>query len=83
MLSNNDNIILDLRGTKWFTPSTLNAAHRMMLKQNPFSLEVLTAAKKMGFSDKYVARMWKCDELAVYNFRKEKFLVISKFEDIT
>ena len=44
------------------------------LKQNPFSLEVLTAAKKMGFSDKYVARMWKCDELAVYNFRKENNL---------
>ena len=44
------------------------------LKANPFKLDVLKAAKKMGFSDKYVARMWKCDELDVYNFRKENKL---------
>jgi len=41
------------------------------LKANPRDLEILTAAKKMGFSDKYVARMWKCTELDVYHFRKE------------
>ena len=41
------------------------------LKANVRDLETLTAAKKMGFSDKYVARMWKCKELDVYNFRKE------------
>ncbi len=40
------------------------------LKANPYNLQILTAAKKMGFSDKYVGRMWKCDELDVYNFRK-------------
>ena len=28
----------------------------------------------MGFSDKYVARLWKCKELDVYNFRKENNL---------
>ncbi len=44
------------------------------LKSNPFNLEVLTAAKKMGFSDKYTARMWNCDEIDVYNFRKENNL---------
>ena len=44
------------------------------LKENPFSLEILKGAKQMGFSDKYVARMWECDELAVYNFRKENNL---------
>ena len=33
-------------------------------------VETLTAAKKMGFSDKYIARMWKCAELDVYNLRK-------------
>ena len=44
------------------------------LKKNAFSLDVLKAAKKMGFSDKYVARMWKCDELDVYKFRKENNL---------
>ncbi len=41
------------------------------LKLHPFELETLTAAKKMGFSDKYVARMWKCTELDVFKFRKE------------
>ena len=40
------------------------------LKAHVNDLGVLTAAKKMGFSDKYVARMWKCSELDVYNFRK-------------
>ena len=44
------------------------------LKAHPFELETLTAAKKMGFSDKYVARMWKCTEIDVFNFRKEKNL---------
>ncbi len=48
-----------------------------LLKQNPFDLETLTIAKKMGFSDKYVARMWKCEEIEVYNFRKEKGLLPS------
>ena len=44
------------------------------LKAHPFELETLAAAKKMGFSDKYVARMWKCSEADVYNFRKENKL---------
>ena len=61
------------------TPFFLEAIKRIVdmeeaLKENAFSLEVLTAAKKMGFSDKYVARMWKCDELDVYKFRKENKL---------
>ena len=33
--------------------------------------QVLTDAKKMGFSDKYIARLWKCTEMDVYNKRKE------------
>ena len=44
------------------------------LKANVRDLETLRTAKKMGFSDKYVARMWKCKELDVYNFRKENNL---------
>ena len=61
------------------TPFFLEAIKRIVdmeeaLKANAFSLEVLTAAKKMGFSDKYVARMWKCEELDVYKFRKENKL---------
>ncbi len=41
------------------------------LKQNVRDLDTLKAAKKMGFGDKYVARMWNCTEMDVYNFRKE------------
>ncbi len=37
-------------------------------------LQILTDAKKMGFSDKYIARLWKCNELDVYNMRKENNL---------
>ena len=36
--------------------------------------EILTAAKKMGFCDKYIARLWNCSELDVYNMRKENNL---------
>ena len=58
------------------TPYFLEAIQRIVdmeetLKQNVRDLATLTAAKKMGFSDKYVARMWKCTELDVYNFRKK------------
>ncbi|MBO5222106.1 MAG: carbamoyl-phosphate synthase large subunit [Clostridia bacterium] len=41
------------------------------LRINVKDPETLTAAKKMGFSDKYIARMWKCNELDVYALRKE------------
>ncbi len=44
------------------------------LKAHPFDLSTLTDAKKMGFSDKYVARMWKCTELEVFDFRKKNNL---------
>ncbi len=57
------------------TPYFLEAIQRIVdmeenLKAHVNDLAVLTAAKKMGFSDKYVARMWKCSELDVYKFRK-------------
>ena len=40
------------------------------LRVNVFELAVLTEAKKMGFSDKYIAKLWNTDELSVYNQRK-------------
>ncbi|MBQ7011334.1 MAG: carbamoyl-phosphate synthase (glutamine-hydrolyzing) large subunit, partial [Clostridia bacterium] len=58
------------------TPFFLEAVKNIVdmeeeLKAHPRQLETLTAAKKMGFSDRYVARMWKCTEAEVYAFRKE------------
>jgi len=62
------------------TPFFLEAFARIVemektLKNNVRDLEVLRAAKKMGFSDKYVARLWECSELDVYKFRKENHLL--------
>jgi len=34
------------------------------------SLEALAEAKKMGFSDKYIAKLWEISELELYNMRK-------------
>ncbi|MBE6916834.1 MAG: carbamoyl-phosphate synthase large subunit [Ruminococcaceae bacterium] len=57
------------------TPFFLEAIKRIvdmeeLLKVNIRDLETLTAAKKMGFSDKFVAKLWNCKELDVYHFRK-------------
>ena len=34
------------------------------------SLEALAEAKKMGFSDKYIAKLWDISEVELYNMRK-------------
>ncbi len=59
------------------TPYFLEAIKRIVemeekLRVSVRDLDVLLHAKKMGFSDKYIARMWKCSESDVYNLRKEK-----------
>ena len=41
------------------------------LSNAKFDKDTLIEAKKMGFSDKYIARLWETDELTVWNFRKE------------
>ena len=38
---------------------------------NPNNVEVLKQAKHIGFSDKYIAKVWKTKEVNVYNMRKE------------
>ena len=39
-----------------------------------FDLDALKAAKKMGFGDKYIAKLWGCSELDVFKLRKENNL---------
>ena len=39
------------------------------LRASARDAELIREAKKMGFSDKYIARLWDCDELEVWNFR--------------
>jgi len=40
-----------------------------VVKNNPFDVNTLIKAKKLGFSDKFIAKLWKTDELTVYNLR--------------
>ncbi len=42
-----------------------------VVKEHPNDVAVLKDAKVMGFSDKYIARLWKCKESDVCAFRKE------------
>lgn len=41
------------------------------VKENSMDIEVLKEAKKMGFSDKYIAKLWNKTEADIYLFRKE------------
>ncbi len=41
------------------------------LKENINNIDVLKEAKVMGFGDKYIAMLWGCEELDVYNLRHE------------
>ncbi|MGM9584657.1 MAG: carbamoyl-phosphate synthase large subunit, partial [Faecousia sp.] len=57
------------------TPYFLEAIKRIVEMEETLKLHVndpeyLLKAKKMGFSDKYIARMWKQTELDVFSFRK-------------
>ena len=57
------------------TPYFLHAIKRIIEMEEKLRVSVnnpavLLEAKKMGFSDKYIARMWKCAELDVYAVRK-------------
>ncbi len=42
------------------------------LSENKGDIEVLKAAKKMGFGDKFIAKLWNLNEIDIYNLRKEK-----------
>lgn len=42
-----------------------------VVKDHQNNKDILYEAKRMGFSDKYIARLWKCDENHVYELRKQ------------
>ncbi len=42
------------------------------LKDHVGDAEILLEAKKMGFADQYVAKLWNMKEIDVYNFRRER-----------
>ena len=45
-----------------------------VIKNNPFDLEVLKTAKKMSYSDSYIAKCWSTTPLAIYELRKKNNL---------
>ena len=49
-------------------------AMKNVLASKAFDLETLKAAKKMGFGDKYIAKLWGCSELDVFKLRRENKL---------
>ena len=40
------------------------------LRDNKGDLKILGEAKKMGFGDKYISKLWGCSEIEVFNTRK-------------
>jgi len=50
-------------------------AMEAQLKANVGDETVLRAAKKMGFGDKFIAKLWNMKEIDVYYFRKERNIV--------
>ena len=52
------------------------------LRTRPFDAEALYKAKKMGFSDKYIGKLWDCTEADVFALReKENMFPVYKMID--
>ena len=52
------------------------------LSNNPLNVNLLKNAKEMGFSDKFIARLWKVTECDVYDLRhKESIAPVFKMVD--
>ncbi len=45
------------------------------LANNPNDVKILLEAKRMGFCDKCIARLWKTNELAIYDMRKANGII--------
>jgi len=45
--------------------------YEIILSEHIGDIKILHAAKKMGFTDKYIAKLWNQKELDVFNLRKE------------
>ncbi|MDD4389825.1 MAG: carbamoyl-phosphate synthase large subunit [Eubacteriales bacterium] len=53
-----------------------------IIEKNPNSLNILISAKKMGFSDSYIAKLWNVKEDDIFELRKrEKIFPVYKMID--
>ncbi len=56
--------------TPYFLQAVKNITdYELVLAANAGDITVLQQAKQMGFSDKYIAKLWDTDELSVYHLR--------------
>ena len=64
-----------IHGITQITPYFLEAVRNIVAMEKRVaqdrSIETFAEAKKMGFSDKFIAKLWGCKEIEVYNLRKE------------
>ncbi len=65
----------EIHGITQITAYFLEAVERIVAKEKELAthvgdLEVLKSAKKMGFGDKFIAKLWNRKEIEVYNLRK-------------
>ena len=72
--------IEELYRVTMITPLFLESIARIVAMERelaaaPFDEDTLRVAKAMGFSDQYIASLWKTDEISVYHLRKDKGLV--------
>ncbi len=68
--------------TPYFLEAVKNIVQMEERLRSNKDIQTLTEAKKMGFSDKYIARMWGCEEMDVYAMRKEyKLFPVFKMVD--
>ena len=68
-----------IHGITQITAYFLEAVERIVAMEkkiaaNVGDLEVLKEAKKMGFGDKFIAKLWNMKEIEIYNIRKEQNL---------
>ena len=79
--------IEELYKVTMITPLFLNSVKKIVdyetvLKENPKDLEVLKEAKKMGFADSYIAKLWDMPETELFEMRKEhKIMPVYRMAD--
>lgn len=68
-----DDIFEATKITKYFLEVMKNIVdYETVLAENVGNIEILAKAKKMGFSDKFIAKLWNWKEVEVFNLRKEQ-----------
>ncbi len=68
--------------TAYFLEAVRNIVEMERKLQANHDLQTLKEAKVMGFSDKFIAKLWKVREIEVYNLRKEhKLFPVFKMVD--